>query len=483
MSSSIAARSIRSVSWTALSQVIFVGIGFVRSIILARLLNVDTFGIYAAATSIVAIATTLTTFGMTQALLRRVEATEDEDKVAAVYATLQGIFAIFFLAVMLPISLFFFSGDLRTALVVASCTTILELFAWIGAAVHQRRVQHRRIALVGSINIVVTSLVCVALAWMGWEIWALLTGDIVAAVLLLAGMLVIRPIWRFHFGWDRSIARHLLTFGFPVMSTHLLEAALQRFDDIFVQARLGATQLGYYSRAFTFANYPRTIVAAPITYVTGGAFAEVSNRRRTLSQGFFRSVALIVRLSMLVSIWLVLVAPEIVHILLGDRWLPMVPILRVFALYAILDPLRDVLGGIFLAVGEPRTLLIVRVMQLGTLIVGMVALIGYWGASGVAVASTLAVALGVVVLSILVRKHVDFSLTRLWGAPVLAAALGLLATWGLLTLLPADANPWTTAFAKSGAYVALYCGVLFLIERNDAISMARRLWRGTLKPA
>lgn len=472
MSSSIVRRSLTSVSWNIVSQAITIAVGFGRSILLARLLEVDTFGIYAGALAIVGLVAILPTLGIPGAFLHRAPETQDEDRAAAVYLAVQSISTLIWLALMLATILLFATGASRTALLVITATTAVEQMTAVPNFVHIRRVVHRRLALIGTVNVVATAVVTVAMAWWGFELWALLAGEFVTSLVLVTGLYLWRPIWRAHVVWDRSVARYYVGFGLPNMLATLIENTLQKIDDIFVRYRLGVTEMGFYSRAFTFATYPRSILAAPVTMVAGGAFAELAHDRVQLSKAFFRTLALLVRAGFLLSGWLVLIAPEFVTILLGEKWLPMVPIFRLLSVFALLDPVRDTLGTVFIAVGQPGRLLRFRLIQLGVLLVGLAVLGSLWGTVGVALAVDSMLAVGIALLVWAARPWVDFSPLRLFAAPSLALVVAMVAALGVLAWA-APANPWLSGLLKSAVFVGLYAAVLLLAEREQLMQMVR----------
>lgn len=90
--SSLARRTVTSVSWSVVANASMVVILVVRSILLARLLPVEVFGLYTGAGSIVGLSSILAGFGFISAFVHRAPETEDEGQAAAVYFTLQLLF-------------------------------------------------------------------------------------------------------------------------------------------------------------------------------------------------------------------------------------------------------------------------------------------------------------------------------------------------------------------------------------------------------
>ncbi len=468
---SLVRRSVTSVSWNVAAQAVVVVVGFVRSILLARLLNVETFGIYAGALAIVAVTSILADFGLGGAYLHRSPETENEDDAAAQFLALRLITVTVWVALMAPAVLIWAHGPTRMALLVISLTMAIELLSSVVVGVLVRRVQHKRTAILGIVNVIVVAVVTVGLAWRGVELWALLSGEIVTTLVMVTGLFLWKPPWRARLRWNRAEAAYFVRYGAPLMVAAFLETSIQRVDDLFVRFRLGVLDMGFYSRAYTFASYPRSILAGPVTLVAGGTFAEVADNRLQLSKAFFRTSALLLRAGFLLAGWLVLIAPEFVTLLLGEKWLPMVPIFRLMAVFALIDPLRDLLTNIYVAVGQPRKLMRYKLIQLLVLVAGLLLLGNRWGTIGVALAVDLMLVVGIGQLMFGARPWVDFSMRRLFMWPLLALLVGGAGALLVVRLVGGDANLWIVALLKSGVFGVLYIGVLALGERRSLLEM------------
>jgi len=270
------------------------------------------------------------------------------------------------------------------------------------------------------------------------------------------------------------------------MAESALSEALDNVDDIWTGAALGPQALGLYSRAYTFATYPRRILAFPVNVVAGGTYAELKEERLALSQAFFRTNALLVRSGFLLGGGLVLVAPEFIRLALGARWLPMLPTFRLLAVFTLLDPIRVTVGQVFVAVGRVGPVVRVRLVQLAAMLLGLFWLGRLWGIVSVAVVVDGVLLLGLIPLLIMARAIVDFSTWRLFGPPLLAlpagAAAGLGAAWAVCRtgLCP---NDWLTGAAKGVAFVAAFVAVLYALEGRQLTQMVGRLRLLLSRPA
>ncbi|MFC2036478.1 oligosaccharide flippase family protein [Chloroflexota bacterium] len=476
---SLARRSVTSASWSVAANSISMVVLFVRSVLLARLLPVDVFGVYALAGSVISLSLVTVNFGMVGAFLHRAPETQDEDQTAAVHFTLKCLLVLLWAACLVVGALAFASGQLRTSLLLLAATASGMQLAQTPRLILLRRVVHRRLALLQVINAVLTTLVAVGLAWQGVTLWALLSTDLVSLLLALVAFYAWRPVWRPRIAWSPGVVRYFLRFGSRNFLADLLSQALDRIDDLWTGILLGKTPLGYYSRAYAFATYPRKILATPINLVAGGTYAELKGDRRRLSQAFFRTNALLVRGGFFLAGLLALVAPEFIRLVIGAKWLPMLDAFRLMLVFTLLDPIKLTVADLFVAEGRPELVAQARFVQLVCLIAGLFLLGPSLGIAGVALAVDTMLIVGITLLLRQASEFVDFSLTRLFAVPGLALVLGLVLAIGAMTQLRIPGSDWLTGLLKAVVFSAAYIAVLLIWERRqllDAVKVLTRSW-------
>ncbi len=461
---SIVERSVTSATWNAAASVIQVGVGLARSILLARLLRVDTFGVYAMAGSIVRLSAVLPGFGMGDAFLHRAPETQDEDQAAAVWLTLKLIFGSVWALLLALGALRFATGQDRVALVTITLTYLGTLLTAIPQQILVRRVEHRRLAVLQSVDVLASAITAILLAWRGVELWALLSTDIMTMVLSVLLLYVWRPVWRPHLAWAPSAMRYFLRFGSRSLLAKVLLRASDQVDDLWTGAYLGESPLGLYSRAYAFATYPRSILAASVDKVAGGTYAELAANRRRLSQAFFRTNAFLVRTGFFLAGLLASIAPELIRLLLGTKWLPMLDAFRLMLIFTLLDPVRLTVANLFVAVGRPDKIVRARAAQLAVLVAGLFALGPWLGIAGVALAVDAMLVVGIGLLLWQAGEYVDFSLWTLFAAPGAGVGLGILAARAAIMVPGILGSPWRTGFVKTLTFMAMYSAVVLVLE-------------------
>ncbi len=483
----LAQRSVQSTVWVAASSILRVGVLFVRFTLLSRWLPKSVFGIYATADAVLWLTNSLANFGLGAAFLHRVAETEDEEQAAALHFTLKALFTAAWVALLSLVALATTEGETRLALIVLALVRGVTELTQTGELVLTRRVQQQRLAVLELAIALGTTAAALTLAARGATLWALLATDMVAMLLSVVGLYLWRPAWRPRFAWSGPGVRYFLRFGSQSFLGGLLLRGLNDLDDLWTRLYLGNVPLADYSRAYAFASYPRIILANPLTQTIQGTYAELKEDHLRLSKAFFRVNALLVRSGFLLGGGLALVAPELIRLLLGEKWLTMLEAYRLMLLFTLLDPLKQSLAQLFLAVGRPRQVVYVRLAQLATLLIGLYTLGRPLGIAGVALAVNGMLAVGIGLFLWLVRPYVRYSLRRLFIVPTLALTLGSLAGLGAARLWATWANTqvhpytfgdlaglgadWLLLSVKGIPFVLVYLGVWLALERQEARSM------------
>ena len=449
------------------SNIFLIVMGFIRTTLLARWLPVEVFGIYGMAHSWVTLSAVLPNFGMGNAFVHRSPETEDEERAAQVHFTLQLIFSTAWAILMIVGALLFTATDLQVALILLTVTSLGMQIAHTPRLILARRVVHRRLALIDFMDTTLSTLVTLFLALRGATLWALLSNNIVTLSINLVLLYIWRPVWRPKVTWDRAGIRYFLWFGVRNVIADGLLRALDKVDDLWTGIFLGDVALGYYSRAYTFAIYPRKILASPINMVTKGTYAELKGDRKRLSQAFFRINALLVWAGFLLAGGLSLVAPEFIHIVLGEKWLPMLTAFQLMLIYTLFDPIKITIAALFIAVGEPGKIVQIRSIQLIVLMIGLITLGSAFGITGVALAVDLMLVVGIILFLWRARTYVDFSFRKLFSSPAISLLISFALTKVAINAISVSED-WLVGILKITVFFLTYTSILLILEYKEA---------------
>lgn len=478
----IARQATKGSLYSISSSAITIVLGFVRTTLMLRLLFPVHFGVTTLALFYVNLVSVLFRFGFDQALIHHKAVTESVRRTFFVMRMGSTLIGLVILALVAPV-IGRFSPDqplLTTVILAYILIYALREFNFSQVTILSKNLAFRQISIADVVSSLAMTIVAPTLAWFGWGLWAILAEQFTGIfVRLLIIQIIYRP-WSPRWGWDRDEARWFWEYGRKAWSGSNLAFFLDRFDDWYTGTFLGGNALGFYSRAYDLANYPRRIISGPILDVFFPTFAQLQDDRPKLSRAFFRATSLMVRASGLFCLLFILTASEFIPLLLGDKWVPMIIAFQLMIIYTLLDPLSTAARNLLMATGYPQFVLNMRIAQV-VVFVPAVVLLGQWlNIEGVALAADLMVFTGTIVLFWQTHRVVDYSARILWLWPLVSMVITAVITislapfWNTLPL-------WGALAAKMGLITTLYTLILWLTEREQ-LNIGRKMIWGIIAP-
>lgn len=464
---SVTAKAVRGSLFNVGSSVFTLSIGFVRSLILARLLLPEHYGVVTLALFFVTLVGQLGNFSFDSALIHRKGA---DERALSTHFVLQTGTALLLFCIALFLSpllrLWYRSmGGLASVFLVLAFMQILKAVGQTPRVILEKELEFKPIAIIDLVKSVIKTVIPISMAWYGFGLWSLVAEEACEILVSTIGVWLAHP-WRPTLNFDGKMARWYLRFGSFMLLSSFLGFVLMQFDDFWVGSTLGSAALGFYSVAYNFARYPKRAISNPILQVFFPTFAKVSEDRLQLSRIFYRLSSLLVRLGFLASGTFALVAPEFVRLLIGSKWLPMVTSFRLLVVYAMLLPLFEAAANLLTAVGKPQLVVSVRWRQILLFLPAIVLLTYWWGINGTALAADLMILTGLGFLLRHARCYVDFSLLHMFAAPSLAllGAISFAALAGRVTPLESDL---LILLVKGTSVAIIYSLTLLIFERQE----------------
>lgn len=425
----LGARAALAFRWAASASFLSQLITWSMTVLVIRILTPDDYGLMAMAMLFVSFLALTNELGMGAVLVQRRELDEDvKAKVFALTLLVNGsfYFAIFSAAPWL--ATFFEEDRLSLVLRVLSIQFLISAFEIVPLAQLEREMDFKRKSLVYLAANATGGIVTLGCALAGFGVWALVCGSLWISVGRTVGTNLVSPFLRlpkFQFAGMRD----LFTFGGLVMTERVLWFLYTQADIFIVGKLLGKTLLGYYSVAMNLASLIMHKTGGVLYEVAFPTFSRAQSESDVANAFFLKGVRVMSFLSFPVFFGIASVAPEIVTVLLGDRWEPAAPILTVLSLVMPLRMISNLLPPVLQGLGRPE----ISVTNLGIALLLMPAAFALgtlWGLIGVALAWL--ICFPVVFLVMLHRTgkvlgiRLSAFLTAMWG-PCLASALMYLA--------------------------------------------------------
>lgn len=349
-------KSINSGKWYMASVFGQKALNLVTFFILARLLVPSDYGIMTIVMFLVTPLNQLTTISFGDALMQRRDSIE---------RFLNPLFTLDLLrSCLLALSVYFFGSTLANffhvtdpSLVMCIKTSglllILPACANIRTIYLIKELEYRKFFfrdVIAQIAYVITS---IGYAYfIDRSAWALFVGAIVQSLVATMMSYIIYPVWP-SISIKFRVLKELIGFTKWIYGQEVLDAVIAQIDKIFIGRLMAASQLGVYAKAKDLASTATYTLASMIGKIGFAAFAKVQDQLNKVQEGFMKSIDVLVLSSLPFTLLLLVEGGAAVSLFLGQKWLPIVEPLKIFAFGNLFLAFTSIVAPILAALGRP----------------------------------------------------------------------------------------------------------------------------------
>ncbi len=344
-----------SLVWNTVLPISMQVFRFVISIFIARLLNPVDFGIMGIAGVVVFYADSFTNFGFSTAIVQRKDISERH---------IQSIFTINLAISLLLTAGLWFSADglaryfnleeLKGVLRALSIIFILTTFYTIPVTLLRRNLSFKTVSQMDFLRGATIALISLALAWMGFEYWALVIG-LISTNLLSVIVINLKVSWRPRIMYDHQAVKEIINYAGWSFINAQLRLLNDYIDKFFIGKALGPVSLGYYEKAFGLAFMPVESVANRIGGVMFSTFSRYQSENEKLLEYVEKATVATAVLCFPLFVGLLSVSSHFTIACLGEKWAPMIPPLDVLLLSFALTSLTTIPSTLSLGAGRYKT--------------------------------------------------------------------------------------------------------------------------------
>lgn len=422
--SGIAGRLARGTAWLAGARLVMNALALAGTLVLARLLTPDDFGLVALATTVFTLVQSLTELSLSQALVQH-RAPEPAHYHAAFTLNLlrAALVAGVVAAVAGPAADLYGDPRLTPLILVVSASTVLTGLTNPKLATFSRDLVFRQEFYVGIANRLTALVLSVAVALATGSYWALVAGTVggqLVALVVSYALLPHRP--RLALGK----ARELMGFSVWVTLSKAVQIVNWRFDHLAIGYALGTATLGAYTVGDRLAALPTREATTPLMQAVFPGFTHLVGDRDRLRAAYQRAQRTLTAVALPTGVLLACLADPAVRLLLGPHWATAATVVQFLAAIFAVQTLATTVTPLAMALGETRRLFVrdtaALLVRIPLLVVGLLA----GGLVGVLAARCLSGTIGMLMNLALAR--------RLLGLPIRAQLAANLRS--ILSLVP-----------------------------------------------
>lgn len=327
------------VAWSIAEKVGSMLLQMVVSIVVARLLVPEDFGVMAILTFFTALALVMVDSGFSQTLIRKESPTQqDYHSVFAFNIAVSVVLYVVLVAVAPAVARYY---ELP---VIADIAPVLFLLLPINAlcviqnTIFTREFRFRLLSQATFTASFVAGVVAVAMALAGCGVWSLV-GQRVATLAVKTLILWVRSDWRPSLHFTMKPVREMAPFSFRLLTTDLISSIYNNISQMFIGKIYSADTLGYFNQAQKFKDLPLTSAMQSVQSVTYPALSQIGDQREKFAESYRQVLMVVAFMLMPVMVGIVAVAEDLFALLLGEKWMPTVPYLQILCLMGLFQPL------------------------------------------------------------------------------------------------------------------------------------------------
>jgi O-antigen/teichoic acid export membrane protein len=434
----------KGVAWKASSQVVLQGSRIVVTIVLARLLAPEEYGLAAMVIVFGALVLVFSDLALGAALIqRRVLSEQDRSTVFWATLTIGTLFTVLGVAASGLVADFYGEPRVQPLFAVLALSFVITALGATQKALLTRDLDFKALELRLMGSTLLGAGVAIVVAVRGHGAWAIVVQHVAIAIGSTALLWAASP-WRPRFVFSLTSLRALAGFSANVFGTRLLFAVSRNADNILVGRFLGSAALGAYSIAYNLMLAPIERISGPLQDVLFPAFSRMQNDVGRTATMWLRANRLVAAVSVPALVGFAVVAPELVRVVLGEKWLPAVPVVQILAFVGVLQCVQRLNSSVLQA--RDRTSLLFRFSLVASAANVVAFVIGLqWGIVGVAACYAISNALLQPLYTWLTARTVELSLVdcirNLGGVAQAAALMGVLVLASRLLLLEQEVPP------------------------------------------
>lgn len=453
--------------WTVVDKGAGRGVDLLKTIVLARLLVPEDFGLFGIALLTQGTLDAFLWLGLDAALIQKAEDTKAFLNTAWTLKLVKALAVAVALLLAAPYVAEFFGAPGATALIrFLAVVVVVQGVENVGVVYFRKDLELSQQFRFTFTSTASGAVAAIGAAWTLGSAWALMVGLLVRALVRTILSYVLHS-FRPRLDLRRRRVGDLIDFGKWMLGARVFGFGATQGDDILVGRALSAGALGVYQLAYRLSNAVATEVSHAISSVTFPAFSKLQDESERLRSGFTATVSVTASLVVPLSVGLILFIPDFVRFVLGDKWVAAVIPVQILAVAGLLRALSACWGPLYLSRAQTHNEFWKQMIRAVLTLAPALPLVALFGIEGMAFSVVLGIS-GALIYDLWwssSQRQLGIGLEELARAvagPSAAATAAALGTLGVAALLDGGLASF---LGLATVFVALYVLGLHLARR------------------
>lgn len=372
---------VTSTRWNAVGRGGVAGLQILTTLVAFKLLTIEAVGLMAMARLVTGLAEKLQEMGSQHAIVQREELDSSFLNGAFVVNCCVGfVLTLGVIGVAPLLAIFYERSELVDVLRSLSLIFLIAPFGQVHRALLIRRMAFERIAAVDILMATTKGAVTIYMAWRGFDVWALVGGELAAICVATLALWVTSP-WLPGVRTTHADLADVARFGSNLVGFSLSTYLFLNADRLIIGRVLGAEALGLYAFAQRVTLFPTQNISGVMLGVLIPSFSRMQDEPEEVRDRYLRAIAGISLITFPLLAAFACIAPMVLEIY-DPRWSGAALIIALLAPVGMVQSITSTVGAIFISKGRPDLLFKLSIF------VGAMTMTGYllgsrWGLVGI----------------------------------------------------------------------------------------------------
>lgn len=320
MTESLKKKTVSGVLWSSIERFSVQGVQFVIMIIMARILLPSDYGMIGMLAIFIAISQALIDSGFSNALIRKTNRSEIDFSTVFYFNIVIGILLYLILFFVSPlIAEFYKTPELTNLTRVIALNLFINSLAVVQRAILTIRIDFKTQAKASFSAAMLSGITGIIMAYTGFGVWSIAVQTVLNGF-INTGLLWILSKWKPLRVFSYHSFKELFSFGSKLLFAGLLNVIYQNIYTIVIGKKFHSTDLGYYTRADQFAQFPSSNLTGIMQRVTFPILSEMQDDKERLAKVYRKFLRLSAFIIFPLMTGLAAVAYPFINCLLTEKW-------------------------------------------------------------------------------------------------------------------------------------------------------------------
>lgn len=343
--------------WSAVERFSIQGIGFLLSIVIARIVSPSAYGLIVMIQVFLSFSQLFIDSGFTNALIQKKD--RDETDYCTVFIFNMGVaillYVLFFLAAPL-IAIIYEEPQLKMITRVISLNLIFTSLSIVQRTRLTINLDFKTQTRAGLMAVIISGIVGVICAYTGLEVWALVIQGLLNQLLISLALMYLSS-WRPKLDFSYYSFKRLFSFGSKLMIANILTNIYVNISNLIIGKKYTSADLAFYNRGFTLSQFPSVNISDVMNRIIYPVLSKLQDDMVALREAYLKYLHIAHYVVLFLMGLLIVLAEPLIALLLTPKWLEAVPYLRIFCINFMLYPILQQTSNPVAAIGHSGVLL------------------------------------------------------------------------------------------------------------------------------